>query len=187
MNAIFFLFRRSNFIHFVLIKTLKAKLFFNVLWKTKLFSYIVNLKLETVQESNWSDFQISINFLTIYPISGLIGQIYWLTMDLFTKIVDLTRILLEKIGVANIHILSRPHVLVEVPVQFRAMRPGEITHMPLLGPVTRLWYQTELIIMKYPQQKSTVVPKVTKIYLGHTLFFYNYEQSAPSNFVFQAC
>ena len=54
-------------------------------------------------------------------------------MDLFTKIVDLTRILLEKIGVANIHILSRPHVLVEVPVQFRAMRPGEITHMPLLG------------------------------------------------------
>lgn len=150
----------------MLIKTLKAKLFFNVLWKTKLFSYIVNLKLETVQESNWSDFQISINFLTIYPISGLIGQIYWLTMDLFTKIVDLTRILLEKIGVANIHILSRPHVLVEVPVQFRAMRPGEITHMPLLGPVTRLWYQTELIIMKYPQQKSTVVPKVTKIYLG---------------------
>ena len=74
----------------------------------------------------------------MYPISGLTGQIYWLTMDLFTKIVDLTRILLEKIGVANIHILSRPHVLVEVPVQFRAMRPGEITHMPLLGPVTRL-------------------------------------------------
>ena len=97
------------------------------------FSYIVNLKLDTVQESNWNEFKILINFLTINPISGLIGQIYWWIMDLFTKIVGLTRILLEKIGVANIHILSRPHVLVEVPVQFRAMRPGEITHMPLLG------------------------------------------------------
>ena len=161
-----FLSRWSNFIHFVLIKTLKAEVFFNILFKTKLFSYIVNLKLETVQKSNWSEFQISINFLTINPISGLIGQIYWLTMDLSTKIVDLTRMLLERIGVANIHILSRPHVLVGVPVQFRAMRLGGITHMPLLGPVTRLWYQTELIIMKYPQQKSTVVPKVTKISLG---------------------
>ena len=134
--------------------------------KLSYFHIIVNLKLETVQESNWSDFQISIDFLTINPISGLIGQIYWLTMDLSTKIVDLRRILLERIGVANIHILSRPHVLVEVLVQFRAMKLGEITHMPLLGPVTRLWYQIELIIMKYPQQKSTVVPKVTKIYLG---------------------
>jgi hypothetical protein len=56
-------------------------------------------------------------------------------MDLFTKIVDLTMILFEKIGVANIPILSRPHVLVEVLVQFRAMRLGEITHMPLLGKV----------------------------------------------------
>ena len=101
------------------------------------FSYIVNLKLETVQESNWSAFQIPIKFITINPISGLIGQIYWWIMDLFTKIVGLTRILLEKIGVANIPILSRPHVLVEVLVQFRAMRPGEITHMPLFGPVTR--------------------------------------------------
>ena len=75
--------------------------------------------------------------------------------------------LLERIGVANIHILSRPHVLVENPVQFLAMRLGEIIHMPLLGLVTRLWYQTELIIMKYPQQKYTVVLKVTKISLGH--------------------
>ena len=33
-------------------------------WKQKkLLSYIVNLKLETVQESNWSAFQISIDFL----------------------------------------------------------------------------------------------------------------------------
>ena len=58
-----FLSRWSNFIHFVLIKTLKAEVFFNLLIKTKLFSYIVNLKLETVQESNWSAFQISIDFL----------------------------------------------------------------------------------------------------------------------------
>ena len=79
-----------------------------------------------------SKFQLTF-YLTINPISGLIGQIYWLIMDLFTKIVGLTMILLEKIGVANIHILSRPHVLVEVLVQFRAMRPGEITHMPQLG------------------------------------------------------
>ena len=153
-------------------KPLKAKVFFNVQWKTKLFSYIVHLKLETVQESNWSDFKISINFLAINPISGLIGQIYWLTMDLSTKIVDITRILLERIGVANIHIPSRPHVLVEVLVQFRAMRLGEITHMPLLGPVTRLWYQTELIIMKYPQQKSTVVLKVTKSLFGSASFWH---------------
>ena len=117
-------------------------MFFNFQCKTKLLSYIVNLKLDTVQESNWSAFQIPIKFITINPISGLIGQIYWWIMDLFTKIVGLTRILLEKIGVANIPILSRPHVLVEVLVQFRAMRPGEITHMPLLGSMTSLLMHT---------------------------------------------
>ena len=129
--------------HFVLIKTLKAKSFSISYAKPSYFHIlsIWNWRLFKNQIEVPSKFQLTF-YLTINPISGLIGQIYWLIMDLFTKTVDLTMILLEKIGVVNIHILSRPHVLVEVLVHFRAMRPGEITHMPLLGSMTSLLMHT---------------------------------------------